>query len=676
MKSIETLNQIHNELIFLINKKTQLENELNIMRQNIAHNIQEKTTYQNNIQSTKLQIDEILSEIPELERQTQQLSQESTRQQYLTADISNQVQALKGEKYRLESELQLLDTRQQIENLNSEANKAKILTLTNNIKSVTNSLNNTLSQKVQLNEQLVAQQRQYELALNNLNQIKIHQNQLIIEKNAQEATFKEALKILSNFKALDSGDFSSNQLLAETLPSKKLQTLAKNTQIPKEFDEILSKLTNLDYQNPEGKTLIMHVADIHFFYGVNKLLEKGANLYIQDFEGRDMLMRMSGFNSPYYVNKIVDQSQINNIDSQKNTALHYVTQLFQKYCGVLCGIDRLKNDIYYGYATGIQLGGTLIFHSENNKPIEFNLDLNSGGSGKQLQLFGLFGQAGCTWAGNYKIPNPNTGRTSEEEFAAQIIDTLISHGANINYQNIANRTPFMYVCANKSNALANYLLDKYDINVNLTDLSGWNALHWALDTKDKTVVEKVIKKGVDINAQDNEKCTALALSANYVLPDIADILFNKYNAQDLPEKDGRTAWDLATLNMLPNLINVFIDKKGITHKSVDLWIATRKGDIAVVESLLDQDIDLNGNIKNFHNTTPLIQAITHHYKPIIKLLLEKGADVNKSDDIAPPLYYALGFDNPQGVDIEIIQTLIDKNVNIDQPTKISLPSKS
>ena len=80
MKSIETLNQIHNELIFLINKKTQLENELNIMRQNIAHNIQEKTTYQNNIQSTKLQIDEILSEIPELERQTQQLSQESTRQ--------------------------------------------------------------------------------------------------------------------------------------------------------------------------------------------------------------------------------------------------------------------------------------------------------------------------------------------------------------------------------------------------------------------------------------------------------------------------------------------------------------------------------------------------------------------------------------------------------------------
>ena len=196
MKSIETLNQIHNELIFLINKKTQLENELNIMRQNIAHNIQEKTTYQNNIQSTKLQIDEILSEIPELERQTQQLSQESTRQQYLTADISNQVQALKGEKYRLESELQLLDTRQQIENLNSEANKAKILTLTNNIKSVTNSLNNTLSQKVQLNEQLVAQQRQYELALNNLNQIKIHQNQLIIEKNAQEATFKDFKDII------------------------------------------------------------------------------------------------------------------------------------------------------------------------------------------------------------------------------------------------------------------------------------------------------------------------------------------------------------------------------------------------------------------------------------------------------------------------------------------------
>ena len=61
----------------------------------------------------------------------------------------------------------------------------------------------------------------------------------------------------------------------------------------------------------------------------------------------------------------------------------------------------------------------------------------------------------------------------------------------------------------------------------------------------------------------------------------------------------------------------------------DLLTATRKGDLAQVKALLDKGASANS--KSSYGQTPLFFACDRGYVEIVKLLIERGADVNVED---------------------------------------------
>jgi hypothetical protein len=86
----------------------------------------------------------------------------------------------------------------------------------------------------------------------------------------------------------------------------------------------------------------------------------------------------------------------------------------------------------------------------------------------------------------------------------------------------------------------------------------------------------------------------------------------------------------------------------------DLLAATRKGDLAQVKALLDKGVSVNS--KSPYGQTPLFFACDRGYTEIVKLLVDRGADVNVDDTFyhANALSWAARKDHT-----EIVKILLD-----------------
>ena len=87
----------------------------------------------------------------------------------------------------------------------------------------------------------------------------------------------------------------------------------------------------------------------------------------------------------------------------------------------------------------------------------------------------------------------------------------------------------------------------------------------------------------------------------------------------------------------------------------DFLVAARKGDVAKLKELLDKGVDVN--TKTQYGATALAYACDKGHIEVVKLLLERGANVNVRDTFygEVPLGWALQRNN-----VEIIKLLIEK----------------
>jgi len=90
----------------------------------------------------------------------------------------------------------------------------------------------------------------------------------------------------------------------------------------------------------------------------------------------------------------------------------------------------------------------------------------------------------------------------------------------------------------------------------------------------------------------------------------------------------------------------------------EFFAAARKGDIAAVTAFLDKGVNVNE--KTRYGATALSYACDHGNVELVKLLLERGADVNVKDTFygEVPLGWALSKGNAQ-----IVRLLLDKNAS-------------
>jgi ankyrin repeat protein len=200
----------------------------------------------------------------------------------------------------------------------------------------------------------------------------------------------------------------------------------------------------------------------------------------------------------------------------------------------------------------------------------------------------------------------------------QAIDFLLSHGAALN----------LFACAylGKANEAEDLLVRNPEL-ARATARNGMTALHFAARAGHTEVVDVLLRFHADVNALDNRGSTALMEACH----------------------GGPWKFEPAE-----EIIQRLLDHDA----QVDLFQAAATGRTSLIESILDRDRSVLDNT-DAQGKTALFHAARNNRLAAVKLLVERGADVNKCDAVGTA---ALHRTSQQCSD-ELIQFLIDHGAN-------------
>ncbi len=199
----------------------------------------------------------------------------------------------------------------------------------------------------------------------------------------------------------------------------------------------------------------------------------------------------------------------------------------------------------------------------------------------------------------------------------ETIDVLARNGADTNARDKKDRSALLIAIRKEETDLINTLLD-YDMNISSKD--GAKALMYAISTEDTYLVDRLLDKKVDIDFGEFDEIqtttTPLIWAISKESTEMVEYLI----------KRG------AKLNHVPKINpNSILANSGKNP----LLFAIRQKNIEMVELLINLGADIQ--VRDSQNETVLMQAVDA--PEILKLLIEKGADVNAK------AVYNLGFGN-------------------------------
>ncbi|KAJ4268430.1 hypothetical protein NW762_002493 [Fusarium torreyae] len=228
-----------------------------------------------------------------------------------------------------------------------------------------------------------------------------------------------------------------------------------------------------------------------------------------------------------------------------------------------------------------------------------------------------------------------------------------------------HHTPFSWACENGLLSIARILFQRATY---ITALEVHVSLFGAFENHRSEVVRWLIHKGADTETKDENGRTLLSLAAEHgdgdtillLLSKAADIetkdssshtpLFwaakkkNEATAQLLldkgadvkPDETGQILLSLFAASGRTDTMRLLIDK-GVDVKTGDkfgqmpLLIAAQRGDVAMVQPLLEEGADIR-MIGDKEGCTALTRAVHAGDKAMVQLLLENGADIEAKTD--------------------------------------------
>lgn len=207
-----------------------------------------------------------------------------------------------------------------------------------------------------------------------------------------------------------------------------------------------------------------------------------------------------------------------------------------------------------------------------------------------------------------------------------------------------------------------YLDVKYD------DRFGSTALHYAVRENNIEAIKTLLNLGANPNKKDNFGKTPLMWSVSKVEKNnISKILIeNRKTYLDAMDDDGRghTALYHAMSDKNYEIVKYLIAKgANIENKSTPfgpaLIYAIFNNDIEMVKIIVEAGADLN---VDFHNQTPLHEAVNVKGYETVKYLISKGANVNIKNELskATPLIYAILVKQ----DVEMVKVLIKAGADV------------
>ena len=220
-----------------------------------------------------------------------------------------------------------------------------------------------------------------------------------------------------------------------------------------------------------------------------------------------------------------------------------------------------------------------------------------------------------------------------------VVDVLIRHGATLNGANRNGQTA-LYLASSAGHLNVVEILLLHGATVN--NFPGGDAieLHVALVEGYQDIVETLIRHGADINLEGHGGRSALWYAA-YSTKRAAIELLLDHGVRVNPSLNGQSALQIAAAMgydegvkiLLNRQADVNIISKGITA----LYEAAEKGHLTVVETLLDHGADIN--LGDF-GESPLSIAAEIGCGGVVEALLCRGADMSPKEGYEPAFFKA------------------------------------
>lgn len=270
---------------------------------------------------------------------------------------------------------------------------------------------------------------------------------------------------------------------------------------------------------------------------------------------------------------------------------------------------------------------------------------------------------------NKLIENNEDVNALDDYGKSQIIKLLEKLGADV-IDGEYKCTPLCYVCSIGDIELAKILIEK-GADVNIRDNYGETPLILSLLLKQTEAAKLLIEEGADVNKFDQYGNCPLSLAIEYNQTELEKLLIEKGADIDTCDDFGTTALVCAIRNGNVELAKQLIEKGADIntehHSELDFTQSSIKpinaacyyGNNEIVKVLIENNVDING--KDSYEHTPLYYAVENEQIETVKLLIEKGANVNT------PCWYnnntLLHFAAAHG-DYELAKILIEKGANI------------
>ena len=270
---------------------------------------------------------------------------------------------------------------------------------------------------------------------------------------------------------------------------------------------------------------------------------------------------------------------------------------------------------------------------------------------------------------------------------------LIRAGADVSKPNRYGVAPMSVASANGSAEMIALLLEA-GADANVTDQTGETALMTATKVGNVDAVRTLLDHGAAVEARDPSfQQTALMMAVRENHPDVLKLLLDRGAQVNVQTRTGPTPnW------VLPNSVPGFGHGIGIVRGGLPergsrylipgtmtpLLYAARDGRIESAKILLGAGAEIEHTDAN--GITPLLMAITNNHIEVARYLIDRGANVRAVDWYGrTPLWAAVETRNmdvdsstfENGVDrapvLELIKVIVDKGADVNARTKETPP---
>ncbi|KAK6169526.1 hypothetical protein SNE40_020566 [Patella caerulea] len=373
------------------------------------------------------------------------------------------------------------------------------------------------------------------------------------------------------------------------------------------------------------------------------LIEHGIDVNTVDKNGDNPLALASGKGKLELVKLLISKDcDINHQNREGQTALHKAIEVSIFYTSIQDNDQQTPLSIAVGYRnmsiTEVLLtAGADIDHCDESRQTPLMIAVKN----HDTDIANVLLKAGAVLK-----PRDELGRNAMYLAAFYnnplVLDVLLEYSnvrseaeSIVNATDMTGKTPFMVAAEKGYKTMVEKLL-MAGCNINLQDHGGKTALMCAVDNDDVTVLSLLLQNGADYNICDNNGKTALMVAVEKQ-KDGHCKEWIKYGASvNHVDNNGNTALLIAVKDSNRGIVNSLLKAGADVNLSDNngqtaLVTATVNGsNWGIVNSLLKAGADVN--LSDNNGQTALVTATESYNRSILKCLLKAGADVNQSNN--------------------------------------------